>query len=185
LPLRYDFWRAALAAWRDEVVRDAKLKSSATIASYFSRVRNVLRLAARGHLDPVQIEQALARCKAKLYPPPNNVHDDPRPITRQDFKKLLTAAEQTDVPQMWRAMLLLALNCALYMEDLCDLQWTFLDLERRTFISRRKKRGRCLRVAILWDETIAAIARLVVEIYGTTWQRNVVPEGEKTRSEVR
>jgi integrase len=57
-------------------------------------------------------------------------------------------------------MLLLGLNGALYMEDLCDLQWGALDLDAGTLISRRKKTGKCIRVATLWPETIAALRAL-------------------------
>jgi integrase len=57
-------------------------------------------------------------------------------------------------------MLLLGLNAALYMEDLCDLKWEYLNLDRGTFLARRKKRGRCLRAATLWPETITALKAL-------------------------
>jgi integrase len=57
-------------------------------------------------------------------------------------------------------MLLLGLNAALYMEDICDLQWGHLDLTAKTLMARRKKKGRCLRVATLWDETVDAIRAL-------------------------
>ncbi|HEX3358716.1 MAG TPA: tyrosine-type recombinase/integrase [Tepidisphaeraceae bacterium] len=145
-----------LLAFRKHIVKDSGMKSSGTITGFFSRIRSVIRIAGR-ELDAVQIDAFLSRCKAKLYSPPNNVVDDPRPISRTNFQKLLNGVDQTDVPQMWRAMLLMGLNAAMYMEDLCGLEWKSLDLEQGTYIARRKKRGRCLRVAMLWPETIAAL----------------------------
>jgi hypothetical protein len=44
---------------------------------------------APGEFDVAQVDAALARCEAKLYAPENNVPDDPRPISREDFHKLL------------------------------------------------------------------------------------------------
>lgn len=78
-------------------------------------------------------------------------------------------------------MLLLALNAALYMEDLCDLKWESIDLSAKTFVSRRKKRGRCLRVAVLWDETVEALRALkrrgespyvFTSLHGTRYNKN-------------
>jgi integrase len=155
-----DLTEAKLTKWRDEIVNRSGLTSSATISVYFSRVRNVLRLASRGDLDAQQIEAVLARCKAKLYSPPNNTTDDPHPISREDFHKLLIASKETDVPNVWRAILLMGLNAALYMEDICDLQWEALDLDAGTFVSRRKKTGKCIRVASLWPETVKALRAL-------------------------
>ncbi|HZZ41647.1 MAG TPA: hypothetical protein VFE58_01805 [Tepidisphaeraceae bacterium] len=149
-----------LLAFRQHILDDPKLTSSGTISAIFNRIRSVIKLAGRGKLDAVQIDQALSRCKAKLYAPPNTVIDDPRPISRPNFHTLLQSVSMTDVPNVWRALLLMGLNAALYMEDLCDLRWASLDLEKGTFISRRKKRGRCLRVATLWPETIEALNAL-------------------------
>jgi len=169
-----------LLAFRKHVVEESKLTSSGTIAAYFSRIRGVIRTAGR-ELDAHQIEVALAKCKAKLYPPPNNVVDDPHPISRENFHALLDGTERTNIPHVWKAMLLLGLNCLLYMEDVCDLTWSSINLEVGTLISRRKKRGRCLRVAVLWPETVAALSALprrgqspyvFASMHGTRFNRN-------------
>lgn len=175
-----DLTEKNIAAFREWAVNHSAMKSSGTIAGYFTRLRGVLRLAGRGELDAAQVERVIARCKAKLYPPANNTTDDPRPISRDDFHKLLAGAERSKVAAVWRAMLLMALNGALYMEDACALEWSMLDLERRTFVSRRRKTGRCLRVATLWPETVAALKALprgsspyvFVSPTGTRYSRN-------------
>jgi integrase len=170
-----------LLAFRHSVVTDPKLTSSGTISGYFSRIRSVLRLAARGTLDAVQLEAMRARCKAKLYPPENNVEDDPHPIVRRDFHKLLAGAVETDIPHVWRAILLLALNCALYMEDICDLRWSAMDLQQKTYFARRKKRGRWVRAAVLWNENVEALRAIprrgqspyvFVSTHGTRYNKN-------------
>jgi integrase len=148
-----------LLAYREKVVSNPALASSGTISAYFNRIRSVIRIAGRG-LDAAQIDVAVARCKAKLYPPKNNVEDDPHPISRKNFQRLLDGVEKTNIPVVWRAMLLLGLNCALYMEDLCDMKWKHLKLDEGVYIARRNKRGRCLRAAVLWPETREAIRAL-------------------------
>ena len=155
-----DFTEARLVAFRHQIVTNSGMTSSGTIGGYFSRLRGVLRIASRGDLDGRQIGTAVSRMKAKLYPPENNVKDNPQPISREHFQALLDAARETNTPNLWRAMLLVALNAALYMEETCDLKWESFDLEKKTFISRRKKKGKCIRVAIVWDETVAALKAL-------------------------
>lgn len=176
-----DLTERKLLEFREHVVEDARLKSSGTITAYFSRIRNVLKIASRSNLDVEQINVLLTRCRAKLFSPVSNVLDNPQPISRENFSKLLETARTTGVPETWRAMLLLALNAALYMNDLCSLKWSMLDLKKQTLISRRSKRGNCLRVATLWAETIEAVRALphhgscpyvFVSNRGTRYNRN-------------
>jgi integrase len=155
-----DLTEDRLVAFRDKIVTDSDMSSSGTIGGYFSRLRGVLRIAKRDDLDARQIDVAVSRMQAKLYAPPKNVYDKPQPISREHFHAILAAAMTASNPNLWRAMLLMALNAALYMEDVCDLRWESIDLERKTFQGRRKKKGNCLRVATLWDETVAALKAL-------------------------
>ncbi len=150
-----DLSQEKLRAFRKTVV--AKL-SPATVSLYFGRIRTVLNTSWKtdDSIDVEQIEALKTRMKV-LFPPSNEEQNDPHPISREDFQSLLTAAKETKTPELWRAMLLMSLNAALYLEDVCGLRWDELDLENGTYLSRRKKRGRCIRAAVLWSETIEAL----------------------------
>jgi integrase len=174
-----DLTQEKLRAFRKTVV--AKL-SPATVSLYFGRIRTVLNTAWKtdDSIDVEQINALKVRMKV-LFPPANDDRNDPHPISREDFHKLLTAAQETQTPEIWRAMLLMSLNAALYMEDVCGLRWDELDLEAGTYLSRRKKRGLCIRAAVLWQETIEAIKALprrgtspyvFVSKHGTRFSRN-------------
>jgi integrase len=78
-------------------------------------------------------------------------------------------------------MLLLGLNCAITMEDICDLRWRFFEFTPGAFISRRKKRGRCIRASMLWPETVEALRAVprrgnspyvFTSTHGTRYNRN-------------
>ncbi len=172
-----DLTDAKLATYRADVVGRSSLTSSGTVVAYFAWCKSVIKLAGRGELDAETLAALLARMKAKLYSPPNNVQDDPRPISRDGLHKLLTAAADG----AWRAWLLLGLNAALYCEDVCDLKWASLDLDAGTFAGRRRKRGTCIRAATLWPETTASLRAapqrgespyVFVSSHGTRYNRN-------------
>jgi integrase len=149
-----DLTTERLAAFREHVMTKCGLRSSGTIAAYFSRIRYIVRFAFKHGLDSQQLSAALDRMKV-LYPPPCNTRPDPKPISRADFNTLLCAADGT-----WRAILLISLNACLYMEEVCRLRWEELNLDAKTFVSHRLKRGHVVRVAVLWDETVEALRAL-------------------------
>ena len=151
---------AALSRYRLHVIALPELKSPLSVRQHFGQIKGVLSLASRGELDAGQIAGCLSRVKAKLYSPPDTTEDNPRPISPDDFRRLLAASAKTRTPDVWRAMLLISLNAALYLEDVSGLKWDGFDLEAGTFVGRRRKRGRCLRVATLWPETLAALKAL-------------------------
>jgi integrase len=80
---------------------------------------------------------------------------NPQPIEVDEFQSLLKAAEGHSDNT---AMVLLMLNCALYLGELIRLKWT--DFRDGCLVTRREKKGRCIRVAVLWPETVAAMNQL-------------------------
>jgi len=104
-------------------------------------------------LDAGQIRAALDRMKVlwTAAPVPNL---QPRPITRDDFHKLLKAAG--DGP--WHPRLLAGLNLCLHLGETCGLKWSYFGLDVGTFacIHEKTRRQRIPRAAVLWSETIAA-----------------------------
>jgi integrase len=78
---------------------------------------------------------------------------NPNPIEQADWKKLLAAAEGQD-----KAMVLLMLNGAFYIQEVIRLEWD--DIKDGCIVTHRKKRGECVRVCVLWPETIEALKSL-------------------------
>jgi integrase len=98
-------------------------------------------------------------------------------MSKENFHKLLN-----DADPVWRARLLIAMNCCFYIADLRDLKWADLDLEKGTFVAIRGK-TRIPRVASLWAETVEAIKTLphrgqsphvFTSSHGTNFNRNTM-----------
>jgi integrase len=123
-------------------------------AQVFSKIKSALSFAAKyGQHDAEAIAKAIARAKA-LYAPRSNGHNKPTPMSTADFRTLLQAADT-----QWRAILLLAMNMALYAEDICELRWADFNLDAGTYTGQRQKTS-VVRVGCLWPETLTAIKAL-------------------------
>jgi integrase len=55
-------------------------------------------------------------------------------------------------------MVLLALNMAAYLQEVVRLRWD--EVRDGCVVTRRNKTGKCIRVAVLWKETLDALAAL-------------------------
>jgi integrase len=78
---------------------------------------------------------------------------DPKPIEVEEWQKLLAKAEGDD-----RAMLLLMLNGSYYIGEVIDLEWD--DIKAGGIVTHREKQGQCVRVCVLWQETLDALAKM-------------------------
>lgn len=132
--------------------REATCKSLAPsgAAALFGKIKSALAFAAKKGADSPQITACLGRMKV-LSAPKATSRPEPKPITPAEFHKLLAVANPR-----WRATLLLGLNMAMYIEDICTLQWSDFDLGAATFVGRRAK-TQVIRVGVLWAETLAAL----------------------------
>lgn len=145
-----------LVAWRDQVREQYAYKMQLNV---FGRVRAVLAHVRDDQAKFIdQIGPVLARM-AVLKPLGEAPADDPRPIVPGHFRSLVAQAIQEGDKRM-AAALLLALNCCMYGEEVSALTWDAVDLENATLVTRRTKRGRCIRAATLWPETITALRKL-------------------------
>jgi integrase len=79
---------------------------------------------------------------------------DPKPISRADFLKLLDAGDEFD-----QALLLLSLNCCLYVSEVLSVEWEELNFDQRTYQSRRGKTD-VIRAGVLWPRTVEALRKL-------------------------
>jgi len=120
----------------------------------FGGIRCLLRFNVKRGIAPEAINRTIARLQCLE---PSDVVDDldPDPISVSDFNSMLDKADGQD-----RALLLLMLNGAFYLKEAIALQWDDIDFSKGHIITRRKKRGQCIRVCILWRETIEALNAL-------------------------
>lgn len=152
-----DLTQEKLLAFRREVETSDTLKSPATRAAYYGRIKTIISFGLKVGMDQQQIHAALERCGVLWTSDPLPVVK-PKPISRQDWDTLLKSAD--DGP--WRAWLLLGLNLCMSIEEVCGLQWENFDLEKGTFAAIREKtrRDRIPRAAVLWPETIEVLSKL-------------------------
>ena len=151
-----DLTQESLRAWRSKVESDPTLTSAGTRKQLYGQIKTIISFGLKVGLEQTQIRAALDRCSvlwtAEPLPPVQ-----PQPISRDDFHKLLAAADDT-----WRAWLLLALNLCMKAEDLCELRWAHFDLDAGTYASIRvkTKRDRIPRAGVLWPETLEVMQKL-------------------------
>jgi integrase len=145
-------------AFKDALVAEGH--SPDTLASYFTRITGVIRFGLGRAMDAVEIQNALNKCEV-LVPPKTNgekgkTKNNAKPITKENFKKLLEAAAGDDEMV---AMLWLMLNCGLYLKDVSGLKWIMFDFNKNTFFQFRNKTDKP-QAACLWQETLDALSKI-------------------------
>ena len=83
---------------------------------------------------------------------------DPTPISPADFWAIHAEAVKAG-DGCFAALMLMALNGALYGGEVAAIRWNEINLETGGFVSRRSKTG-VSRIAMLWPETVKAIKPL-------------------------
>ena len=150
-----DLSKEALYRFRESVENDPDIKSGGTKTWMYGQIKSVLSFAKKSHdLDPVQVSQALERCSV-LWTRTEAPEYKPKPIDKGHLHQLLTAAGAGP----WRAWILMGLNAAMKIEEICALEWKHVDLEAGT-LSMLRRKTRMPKCAVLWPETVAAIRTL-------------------------
>ena len=127
-----------------------------SISHRFSKVKTIIAYALKRGQCPSECRQALD-CLAMLEVENHNPLD-PQPISPADFWKVHGKAVEAE-DQTFAALMLAALNSAMYGGEVAALKWEEIDLSTRELVTRRPKTG-VSRVAILWPETIKALKAL-------------------------
>lgn len=136
--------------YRDAVY--ARKLTGKTQSKIFTRIRRYLAFFRSRAIAMDDVSKALAHLTL-LKPDQTTVTLDPRPIEVAAWRKLLDAADGQE-----RAAILLMLNCAMYLQEVIRLQWD--DIRDGCLATHRAKTGKCVRVAVLWGETLDALAKL-------------------------
>jgi integrase len=145
-----DITAASVIGYRDTIY--GRGKSGKYQLHLFNRIRRVVTFARERGLAPERLARSHETLKL-LKPSESTVSLDPQPVEREDFAKLLAKAVGDD-----RALLLLMLNGALYLKEAVSLKWEHVD--SGNLIAHRSKKGKIVRVAPLWRETIEALAKV-------------------------
>lgn len=158
---------------------EANVPSAGTRKLYYSKIKTVLAFGLKVGLDNVQIRRALDRAKV-LWTPGRTTAPKPAPISRKDFHTLLKTTK-TAPWGVWHPWLLVGLNFAMHIGEVCEIKWAEIDLKKGTYASIRGKTEahRIPRAAVLWPETIKAIKAiprkgeyLFTSQHGTKYNRN-------------
>ena len=146
---------ATLTAYRDAI--RSRVKSPATMQAYFGRVKCIVAFAKTEGQNAAQIDAVISRMAVLKAPRDKRVHA-PTPINAAQFQALQDTAAK-EFPN-WHGRLLLMLNLCLHLDEALDLEWSDFDLAKGTFCTRRNKRGRVIRAATLWKETLAMLSSI-------------------------
>lgn len=138
----------------------------------FTRIRRLFSFAKSRAVAMEEMSRVL-ECLSLLTPSESTVSLDPKPISRANWDKLLATAEGDD-----RAMVLLMLNCGMYLQEAVRLKWDDIK-EGQYLIAHRKKTGRGLRIAVLWQETLDALAAVSKKGEHIFYSREGTPLGIK------
>jgi integrase len=119
----------------------------------FGAIRTMIKFPQKRGKWALDSQKALAFCEVLVKPKATDA--DPHPVGVRPFHDMLAAAD----PEM-TAMLLLMLNGCMYGGEVAERLWSEIDFDNGTMTTRRTKTG-VIRVAVLWDRTIAALKALL------------------------
>lgn len=134
-----------------DLIIDAS-KSPAHARQRFGAIKAIVNYPTKRGKWALDCKKVLAFCSVLVKPEQSAT--DPQPISKDHFQKLLAVSNNVT-----RAMLLLAMNCCMYMGEVVALDWEDVDLIKGTISTNRHKTG-IVRIAVLWKSTIEAIKRL-------------------------
>jgi integrase len=122
-----------------------------TQAHLIGGIRRVLTNAKDRAVAMAEINKALTYLEL-LKPSGEESINDPKPLEVAEWKKLYAQAKTAND----QALLLLCLNGSFYLQEAVNLEWG--DIEAGCIVTSRKKTGKCIRVCVLWQETLEALA---------------------------
>lgn len=149
--------KAKVLAYRDGIKANPKWGPK-VIKHRFTTIGTILRTAQAEGFSCPELSQLLDHVRM-LKPPKAGKKPKPKPISRENYDALLNAAKD-DVRMT--AILLIALNCGMYLREVCDIDLEDIDLDKGTLVAQRSKTS-IVRVGCLWNRTKEAIRRYLSE----------------------
>ena len=127
-----------------------------SILHRYRKIRTVLRYAIKRGQGIDECRRALdvtAMLEISKHTPL-----DPNPIDAVHFWKVHAMAVKKG-DQVFAALMLTAINCAMYSSEIAALRWGDIDLDRAELVTRRNK-TKVSRVAVLWPEVVKYLKKL-------------------------
>lgn len=118
----------------------------------FGQIKTIINYSKQWGKWAEDRTRALGYCAMLI--PPSSTTLNPSPIAREHFQVLFEAADAST-----QAILLLALNCCMYANEVADLRWFDFNFDEGTMVADRGKTG-VARVAVLWPRTMEALRKL-------------------------
>ncbi len=140
---------ATLEKWENKIHDGGSPK---TIQHRLDYVFRLFNYAATKQVDADECKRILDELRSMRAELPDLRNPNPNPISVDDFHQLLDGAND-----MWKAMLLTALNLCYYGCDIRRLPKAALDFKNGWVIFDRAKTGQTTRVGVLWRRTIKAL----------------------------
>ena len=137
-------------AYRDAIY--ARQITGKMQSNIFTRIRRLFTFAKSRAVAIKELGTVIENLKL-LVPNESGTSLDPQPIELADWKQLLATAEGDD-----RAMILLMLNGAFYVQEVIRLKWS--EIKDNCIVTHRNKEGRMIRVCVLWRETLDALKKV-------------------------
>lgn len=121
---------------------------------WFTSIQRVVNFAMERGQNPTDCRHALD-CFKTFQRPKATSGADPKPIGRDEYRLLLSIAED----KRMRGALLIMLNLCMYPQESLNLDWSDIDLDKKTVVTDRSK-TKVVRIGVLWDETIEALDKI-------------------------
>lgn len=152
-----DLTTERLLAFRSKM--ETEIVGTNTRLGVYAKIKTVIGFGRKMGMNAAQIAKALDNCKV-LWTAEQPPAPQPKPISREDYHRLLNAA--TGRNSKWRLWLLLGLNCAMYLSEVSLIKWDEVNMTNATFAAIRVKteKHRIPRAATLWAETMEEIKTL-------------------------
>ena len=136
----------------ESIVRGMDLSTKSDHHRY-TKIKTIIAYGLKRGMDTAGCRKALDA--AAMLDAQHRDQNDPRPIEPAAFWKVYRAARDAG-DDSYAALMLTALNAAMYGGEVAAMRWSEIDLKAGTYVGRRPKTG-VSRVAVLWPETIAAL----------------------------
>ena len=138
-----------------EIANRKKWKGS-SINNRFSLVKGVFKAALKYLQNHAEIDEVKnVRDYLNRLEGVKKSKFEPQPVSKEDYRRFL----DNERSPTYKALLLVALNCAMRQANLVEIRKKHIDLKRKVLQMPRPKTG-VIRSAVLWDRTVLAIREM-------------------------
>jgi len=128
-----------------------------TISHHKNRVLKVFRMNLNNFEDTTKLQIVINHfAKWEKLETGGSATFAAQAISYKNFMILYNAAKKKGDLQLM-AVLMLCLNTGTYLIEVARFKLSEIDLDEQTLMTKRNKKGKCLKIAYLWDRTVKDI----------------------------